>query len=314
MELKYNADELPNIAIMEGKPIVILEGKGDEVIYEKLAINIGKEIIFQSINLIAGYGTGCNEIIKLVEALQPKFANDPRCAKAIVGIIDRDVRPYRALYEGEIDYTQLLGNGLFMLKYYSIETYFATPLLLKQFIAQVVFQPESQITDDVIDFVKQAHLETQNELYYFSLEALKKACDETYSEHISYGIEIKEDAQRRSLQSRIVSKFEALTEFAASKNLSIADIKQICKGKWFLFSYFYKAEFNTRQLYEKCRNIEITQCRQCAVGNEGKDCLYKPRITSRINIDQQIHSILTGTPDIKDMEDIVDLFESLLVG
>ncbi len=309
--MRYSAAETLNNALMSHTPIVIVEGKSDDAIYEEIVANLDLDVEVKTIQEIEGFGPGCAEIIRLVKEWQELFSRDPRMENAALGIIDSDVRPYRTLGDQEIDYNALLGNRLFMLKHYSIETYFATQVILKEFIADKVFQPRRRISQDVLDFVETAHNNDANELYYFSLEALRNACEVAYSAIIGYNIEIKEQRQRASLMERLEFKITDLDDFANSLGLSMEDLKQICKGRWYLYSYFYKAFFHIQQLHQECRAGRITQCNNCASGGDDNGCSYLLR-TNRTNSDADIDSILSGkTLDLDEMDDITIALKAL---
>ncbi len=94
--------------------------------------------------------------------------NDNRLKKYVMGIIDKDVRQYLNNLP--------VKDNLLVLKYYSYETHLITDITIKRILEQLTKVPGSLITQEVIDCLKQDFESQSNELYYFSLEALKKMC------------------------------------------------------------------------------------------------------------------------------------------
>lgn len=61
-----------------------------------------------------------------------------------------------------------------MLKYYSYETHLITDVTIKRLLEQLTKIPGSSITQEVVEWIKDEFENQSNELYYFSLEALKR--------------------------------------------------------------------------------------------------------------------------------------------
>ncbi len=128
--MKYDLFELLNVAITMNKSFLLVEGKDDKQIYARIAKKANKDFDIYLINSIEEYAEGCDSVIKALAKLQPKFLEREDNIQRVLGIIDRDSRSYRTLRSHEIDYQSL--KGLFVLKHYSIETYFATRTNLKK--------------------------------------------------------------------------------------------------------------------------------------------------------------------------------------
>ncbi len=215
--MKYDLYELLGVAILTNTPFVLVEGKDDPQIYERIAKKANKQIDIYPINTIEEYASGCDNVIDALNILQPKFDEREDNENKILGIIDRDVRPYRNLEPDEIDYRIL--KGLFVLKYYSIETYFATKNNLKKVIKKLTYATQDILTDEIIMKVEEGFNYIHNELYLISLEALKNACITDYSSIVSYDDDnIKEEGRRKYLYDRLKSKEQDLNIFVNEKN------------------------------------------------------------------------------------------------
>jgi len=302
--MKYDLFELLNIAIEIDIPLLLVEGKDDTQIYSRIADSINKTIDVKQINTIEDYSSGgCDNVIKAVDKLQVKFEEREDNIKRVLGIIDRDVRPYRELTQNEVDYNQL--RGLFVLKYYSIEIYFATKRNLAKIIEKLTYLPSTMIKDEVLTHVEGKFHEMKHKLYYVSLEAFKSACIEEYETFVSYGNkQVKQKKGLDHLFSQIENKKNDLDEFAASKNISINDLKQICKGKWYLNHYIRQIYEGIRELAFLCENGKITQCESCKTGNT-QECNYKHKSGYTTGI--LYNDILSYV----DKEECIDIIEKL---
>ena len=304
--MKYNLFELLDVAIRMDTPLLLVEGKDDTQIYMRIAQAIGKTIDIKQINTIEDYSNGgCDNVIKAVDKLQDKFEerDDGTNIKRILGVIDRDVRPYRELTESEIDYRQL--KGLLVLKYYSIEIYFATKNNLSKIIEKLTYLPSKMITDEILTHVEGKFHEMKHQLYYVSLEALKNACVREYETLVNYGDNsIREGGRLNYLFSQIESKKSELDEFATGKNISINDLKHICKGKWYLYHYINQINEGVKSLAELCKNDQITQCESCKTGNP-KECQYKYKQG------YQTSGLYNDILEYVDKDECIDIIEKL---
>lgn len=269
--MKYNLYDMVAHTIMSKEALVIVEGKEDRKIYQSMANMLGLDIKVMQVNLFEDHAAGCDNVIKCITKLQIKFEERSENINRILGIIDRDIRPYKKRLPHEIDYTQL--KGLFTLKYYSIETYFTTVNNLKKLIAKITYTNQDEIDQERINFVVQNIANRLDILYYISLEALKNACIEDYKGIIGYNQEkVTEHKYQDFLWTQLENKQVDLDDFANQNNISINDIKLICKGKWYLHHFVYRAFHQIKQLKELCRD-KFNLCQSCDVGNF-EDCLY----------------------------------------
>ena len=270
MELKFDLFDSVAAAIMTKEPLIIVEGKDDYQLYSLIANSIDKKIQVYQVNEFADYSEGCTGVIKAVTKLQPKFEERMEVIHKVLGIIDRDVKYFR----GELPVSL---KGLFVTKYYSIETYFATRTNLLKVINKISFTTSSDISEDVLTFVETGFLETIDDFYLVSLEALKNACTRGYVSVVGYDDsegKITERGSRAHLLSLLESKKADLLAFAQHLRIDQTQIKLVSKGKWYLYAFSYYTLGRIKELKEKCFRNEITQCRSCKVGNYA-DCLYK---------------------------------------
>lgn len=303
--MRYDLSDILVEAIKNNEPIIIVEGKDDQQIYYKLTQKINPSIQIYPINLFEDFGPGCENVIEAITKLQPKFLERTDNIKFILGVIDKDSRPYR----GTMPSNHL--KGIFITKFYSIETYFATIKNLIALIAKITFQSPHKITPDLLAFVEQNIESSIENLYYISLEALKHSCVENYSTTLSYDTSENEVVKKKGqdyLMGLISPKKEFLDLFAIEKSITIQDIKHICKGKWFLYNYVYRAYYNIEQLSQKCRNAEIQQCESCKVGNYD-DCLYKLKKGKYPY--EYIYDDMFEFIDFNEMKDIMEALEKL---
>lgn len=276
MIFKHNLADLLVQSIIRKRPFLLVEGVDDVQIYENIAEKSGKKVDIYIINNIKEYDTaGCDSVIKAVYNLQPKLAERADNIHHFLGIIDSDVRPYRGVQKGEIDFSQLLDKGLFMLKYYSIETYFATKSNLRKLVRKHTSLTSDMITADLLNLIETEFNNIKSELYFISLEALKNACIPDYEGIIGYdNDQINEENRRVHFNQQLIEKRNDLNAFANDLEISEADFKRICKGKWLLKNYTHKAYSKIQSLSKLCINNQINQCQSCIAQNY-QSCLYK---------------------------------------
>ncbi len=305
--MKYDLFELLDIAIRTNTSLVLVEGKDDPQIYLRISKSINKNIDVYPINTIEDYASGCDNVIKAVDKLQPKFSERVDNENRVLGIIDRDVRPYRELCDSEIDYTRL--KGLFILRYYSIETYFATKRNAGKIIEKLTYLSAEMIDNDLLQFIEEGFISFSPILYLVSLESLKNACTRDYAKVVGYDDDsIKDTNKIMYLYPQLESKKTDLELFATQKGLSVDDIKKICKGKWYLYHYVNKLHEKIKILQIHCQNNEIKQCKSCKVQHH-EDCYYKYKKGYQ---DHVLYNDIFEYIDTEECYDIIQRFNQLI--
>lgn len=156
-------------------------------------------------------------------------------------------------------------------------------------LEQLTRIPGSLITQEVVNWLKQDFESELNELYYFSLEALKGMCNNAYQAEITYGLDggAVIGGAKQYRWELIESKIDALDHFAMLHSISKSDLKYIAKGKWFLATWCDYLVKKAKILHTVCGR-EIPQCEYCKVGQNNK-CLW--RSSSRFQV-VEIESLL----------------------
>ncbi len=141
----------------------------------------------------------------------------------------------------------------------------------------MTYLSSDMVTDEILNVVEMGFQKSKEELYFLSLEALKNACIEEYEAVVGYDNDgVKEHKGRKYLYEKVINKIEELEAFAQEKNLTIENLKEVCKGKWFLHIFLKKCLEQIKTLSEMCKKGDIRQCKSCKVGNF-RDCSYKAK-------------------------------------
>ena len=231
-------------AEMEGKSIVIVEGIDDKRIYSTLA----KKLLNRDILVYpANYFVECNadnseNVIKAITLLQADFKDEKKLQK-VLGIIDRDTTCYKNP-EKWVAYKEL--KGLFILKHYSIETYFATSHNLSELIAGITHATPSEIAMVLPNLIKKIE-DTTQVLYYMALDALKERCLGSNNYQAFRKIDVPKLSDITGgmgyFETTLLPQIkEALDTFAKEKGLDVSFVKHVVKGKWYLFHFVKKSD------------------------------------------------------------------------
>lgn len=265
--MKNDLEETVIAAFMCKQPVILVEGQDDIKFYDNIASLKRLSVGVQAIETIDGYSEGCEQVCNAMDEVASLIQKDNRLKKYVVGIIDRDVRQYLNNLP--------VKENLLVLKYYSYETHLITDTTIKSLLEQLTKIPGSLITHEVVDWIKQDFESQLNELYYFSLEALKKMCDNSYQADITYGLDggavIGKSKQYK--WSLIETKTNDLDQFAIVHGISKCDLKYIAKGKWLLATWCDYLIKKAKVLHSLC-GIQIPQCEYCKAGQTNK-CLWK---------------------------------------
>lgn len=302
--MKRNLNEVLNQAIINKEPAVIVEGKDDRILYERISEKSKVIVKFWQIEYIEDYSEGCTDVVKAIEKLQPKYLENNRYTKLIAGIIDRDVRPY----------TGNMPNlkGLFVTKYYSIETYFATSNNLAKLLSAITYLSKNEIDSELVEYIETSHKQSLSDLFIISLEALKNACNPKYDAVVRYSEKesnvVKQDAKKdKIILPALESKRTELLSFAQELKLTEQDIKLICKGKWFLYNYIYFTLQSIENLANDCKNDKIKKCDACKI-KKYQNCHYKTKLRYK---PEQLEVQIKNIVDENECSDIINFLNSL---
>ncbi len=302
--MKRNLNEVLNQAIINKEPAVIVEGKDDRILYERISEKAKVIVKFWQIEYIEDYSEGCTDVVKAIEKLQPKYLENNLNIKLIAGIIDKDVRPY----------TSNMPNlkGLFITKYYSIETYFATSNNLTKLLNAITYLSKNEIDTELVEYIETSHKQSLSDLFFISLEALKNACNPKYDAVVRYSEKesnvVKQDAKKdKMILPALESKRTELLSFAQELKLTEQDIKLICKGKWFLYNYIYFTLQSIENLANDCKNDKIKKCDACKI-QKYQNCHYKTNYPYK---PEQLEKQIKNIVDENECSDIINFLNSL---
>jgi hypothetical protein len=263
---KFEIDEILNMAIMTKTAHVLVEGIDDVAIYEELTRQSSSTCEIFSIEMIDGFSGGCSFVKKAIEELTV-LAGPIALEEFIVGIVDRDASFYRK---------ELAERpGLFILQNYSIESHFISDETVRKIIQKTTKLPASHSATHLLP--ANACVSLINELYYFSLEALKGAVDSTYNAEVGFSDSIGRRKDQFTMQ-KIMSKSASLDAFASSLNLnmSIECMRLFVKGKWLLTAFSEGLYNEIESLSSRCKKALIPQCKSCSA-NITAPCFYKAK-------------------------------------
>ena len=301
--MKNDLEETVVAALMCKQPVIIVEGQDDIKFYDNMATLNGLSVGVQAIENIADYTQGCEQVCNAMDEIETIIQKDDRLKKYVIGIIDRDVRQYLNKLPAK--------DNLLVLKYYSYETHLITEITIKRILEQLTKIPGSFITQDVVRWIKEEFENQSNELYYFSLEALKGELDNTYQSDVTYGLGggAVVGSAKRYRWGLIETKIEELNQFAVSHNISKSDVKYIAKGKWFLATWCDFLIKKAKVLNSAC-GVQIPQCEYCKNGQPNK-CLWRASSTFQV---VEIESLLYTQQfiDLNEVNYILEYMKSKL--
>lgn len=265
---KYEIDELLNQAIMSKVPCFIVEGVDDICIYERLAKSANVDCEVYSADMISGLTGGNNAIITAMQTLESlPMPGTSKVHHFVVGIVDRDARPYRQEMPTE--------QSVFCLRVYSIESHFVSEHSIRPSIAKLTrFSRQDQVDADLILSNIESAL---SNLYYFSLEALKSATLPSYVPVVGYSANVGRRKDPLTI-AQLQAKKSELDTFAASHSLtnSLSSMKEFSKGKWLLTAFAEELFNEISKLKQECKSSLISKCRMCLL-DPNAACLFSLR-------------------------------------
>jgi len=235
-----------------GKSLIIVEGEYD-YIYEYIADDIknNKYEITPIEKLVGKTGNLALESLILdIEEFAKK--EELEYIPYILGIIDRDYREYEKRLTN--------SNILFILEFYSIESYFVNKEILYNSLEYSI-RSKRLMHDNFVNLL-------YSEIIYKLVEDL-------------YSKSIKELEQHLEIDG-IVDNFKL--------NKSIETLLQITKGKELLTRFLVEIQniLSSQKLYKLCRDKRVSSCRNYNSKEHKKNCLY---ITQKYDIPQLRHNI-----------------------
>lgn len=301
--MAFEPDELLNSAIMSKTPVLVVEGHDDIPLYERLVQTTNKECeVYASENLS---GTeGCEGVIGVINAIR-EYSQDIEIEKFILGVIDRDSRPYRG---GIPEDTAIL-----MLNLYSIESHFATEEALKLIVHRTTGATGALFdADDANKLFNNIKIKLEK-LYLLSLEALKNACNNEYESEYGYSDKLKAILGRGFPEAFNKEKSDTLREFAGSIQLneSWEEILKICKGKWVLELFLDELRVELKNLPAHCKQSTISKCQYC-INSTFHKCLYRINGTYSTPILTQIIKQESNLESLRYIRDRIESLEVIL--
>lgn len=267
MSCHYEIDEIFNEAVMTGIPSLIVEGIDDVTIYSNICCSNNLKAEIYAVEHIEGFSEGCIEVIKSIKALTKLINDDYVLEEHILGVIDKDVRDFRA------DIPNLAA--LLVLKYYSIESHFISKSAVNHILNLCSKLEKSYIDDELCSLIAH-HIELKiGELYYCYLESLKASVEPTYQPLCSYSFHLGRFNKQEVIDAIMLKKDE-LDTFACKLNISncLDDIKKIANGKWLIDLFSQELINIVNYLKDSCKEHKIKTCKSCL--NEAfEKCFYR---------------------------------------
>lgn len=263
--LFMSADEILNMAVMTKVPVMIVEGPDDIPIYERIVQSEDLEFDVYASQTILTQRPGCDGVIEHVKLIR-EVCPDMDIEKYIVGVVDRDARVYRNEVPED--------PAIFVLDFYSIESYFLNRDTVKGLILKVTRATNKLVRDEDCNNLFERIKQQLFSFYYVGLEALRKAIDPNYNACLGYSWSSK-SIRRRGLDQELNNKSASLDLFADSLGVSDswADLLRICKGKWLLEYFSELLYYEIKGLPDMCDAGEVQKCQCCASGSNA-NCLY----------------------------------------
>jgi hypothetical protein len=266
-EMEFNLGEIYIQSIMTKIATVVVEGPDDVPIYDSICTKLAKKFDVIAVENIDDFSEGSEGVISAMREINAMSHNRYNPKNYIIGVIDKDVRDFR----GEVPENELV----FMLNQYSIESHFASPEVLDDVTRKAIKATSDLRGENLNSYVLGKLKESIDQLYLYSLEALKGATDSSYNAQFSYSYKYGR-INDPVIRVEIYKREESLLVFADSVGIqkSIEDLKIISKGKWLLSFFCETLENIYKDLPDDCSNEHIAKCQFCLNETTNK-CQYK---------------------------------------
>ena len=272
--MRYDLNEIILATKMGGLPVILVEGSYDVKFYENLVKLNGLNVDILAVDNIPEYSEGCKAVCKALQEFERIInESDESLEPYLMGIIDGDARKYT----NEIPQI----TNLLILRCYSFETHLITQQGLKNVVSTTTSAAKI-IDDKLFGALNSRFVQLRRMLYYCSLDALKHKCEPNYKGVVTYSDDFVKSigTPQKSIWEKVEKRINLLDEFAEDKNISIDNLREIAKGKWYLHVWGSFLLYEIKNLFKLCGQ-EITECQFCRAGNKSK-CEWKA--SGQINI------------------------------
>ncbi|MCD9530447.1 hypothetical protein [Photobacterium carnosum] len=266
--MKYNLNEVLNQSIMTKVPTIVLEGIDDISVYDSIMESTNKQYFFIAVENIEGYEPGCDGVINAMNFIDNIPSTKYKLDDYILGIIDKDVKDCR---------DELPNNKyIFPLKYYSMESHFFCEEIISDLVKFSTKTTRDLRNNKLDKYIFNQIVNNLNNLYFFSIEALKGSLDKEYEAEVSYSFTEGRLNNNTILSNKINDKRNQLIDFAGTKNLQFNNecIKKVVKGKWLLYMFCYEFEQVLKILPNNCLDDHFDSCQFCIAETTSK-CLFR---------------------------------------
>ena len=275
-DMRLPFDKAVNMAFMQKRPLIVVEGKDDLPIYTDIANSIHNNFNVKPIQYYQECSSGCKQIEIKIELLNNKYPPDHKIFSYVLGIVDKDTKEFR----NEIK----TYNSLHYLNYYSFENHFVSKNSLLHILKHLTSVSSDLLNDNIAQKVINEINSSVYKFYYVTLEALKNAIEPNYNGLIGFSDGYESALNNIKIKKKLIEKYSELDIFAQKlkiQTLNIMEFGSFCKGKWHL-SYFIREIQNiVKDISKHCGN-EIDICPYCEI-NDLDNCLYKIKSKSDVN-------------------------------
>lgn len=259
--------EVINDAIMSGQAALVLEGITDFKTYAEVSSCLSREVVLKPVELIDGYGEGCQQVIQLICDLEDNLTLSPHLAGRVIGIIDKDVREFR----GELP----VSANIVVLRAYSMESHFVCSEVIERCLTDFTYISQGHQISGAADALFADFTFSLDKLFLGSSDALRGAVEVSYNPKFSYSDNFGR-LKDQNLLSQLQGDSISIRSFAASKGLScdLISLKKFVKGKVLLdaFCDFLSCKFEVLPMM--CQQQVFQRCDYCSSGLNAK-CMYR---------------------------------------
>ena len=266
-EMEFSLEEIYIQSIMTKIATVIVEGVDDVPVYDEICNQLIKKYDVIAVENIDDFSEGSAGVIEAMDKILEIPPSQHLPKNYILGIIDKDVRDYRS----EVPQNDLV----FMLNQYSMESHFVSEEAVSGITNRAIKATSNLKGEELNQFIFNKVKESIDELYLYSLEALKGATDSNYDSVFTYSYKYGR-MNDPVIKEQMELKKHSLIQYGNSIGLvqCVDSLKKVAKGKWLLSFFCEQLEIVFQNLPEDCGNSNIEKCQFCL--NEALNkCQYK---------------------------------------